>query len=86
MGSPIESITPANSTNTTSNAVTSPIAVPATSNSGTNASIGSTIADFQEKAPEVVNAMELGIATTICSQMKDSQDRIKEINREARST
>ncbi|MFN4174174.1 MAG: hypothetical protein ACK4HV_03610 [Parachlamydiaceae bacterium] len=43
------------------------------------------MADLKEKAPEVYRKMMEGIAMKICNQMKDSQERIKEMNRESRN-
>lgn len=33
--------------------------------------------DLRTKAPQVYHQMELGLATSICSQMKRSQERLK---------
>lgn len=42
-----------------------------------------TMAELKEKAPEVYNAMLQGIGMSICNEMKDHQDRIKKIMRDA---
>lgn len=44
--------------------------------------IGS-MSELQTKAPELYKAMMQGIATNICNEMKDHQDRLKEMQREA---
>jgi hypothetical protein len=43
------------------------------------------MADLQNKAPEVYHQMLLSLGMTICNRMKDGQDRIKELNRKARN-
>lgn len=43
------------------------------------------MSDLKNKAPEVYQKMMEGIAMKICNEMKSSQDRIKEMNREARA-
>jgi flagellar hook-basal body complex protein FliE len=46
--------------------------------------IGS-IGELQEKAPKVYEAMLMGIAQNICSEMQHAQVRLKEMMREANS-
>ncbi len=41
------------------------------------------MAELQTKAPELYRAMMQGLATNICNDMKDHQDRLKEMQREA---
>ncbi len=48
-------------------------------------SIGNSMEALREKSPKVYDAMLLGIATSICNRMKDSQKRIQKMNREARN-
>ena len=45
----------------------------------------SSLEDLKNKAPEVYQKMMEGIAMKICNEMRSSQDRIKEMNREARN-
>ncbi len=51
----------------------------------TSATTVSTVADLREKAPQVWNAMLLGIAQNICSESQHHADRLKELMQEARS-
>lgn len=51
-----------------------------------NTSIGNNLASLKEKAPKVYDAMMQGIAMNICQKMKRDQDKIKEINRKARTS
>lgn len=44
--------------------------------------IGS-MSDLKDKAPELYKAMMQGLATNICNDMKDHQDRLKEMQRQA---
>lgn len=44
-----------------------------------------TMQQLKEKAPKVYKAMMLGIATNICNGMKKSQDRIHQLNVQARA-
>lgn len=55
----------------------------ASSNGGatTSTKIGS-LNDLKEKSPELYNKMMQGIATNICNEMKDHQDRLKRLMRE----
>lgn len=50
----------------------------------TAATTVSSLADFKEKAPAVYDAMTLAIATNITNEMHHRQERIKEMQREAR--
>ncbi len=43
------------------------------------------MSDLKNKAPEVYQKMMEGIAMKICNEMKASQERIKDMNREARN-
>lgn len=40
--------------------------------------------DLKEKAPQVYNAMMLGIAQNICKDMQEAQQRLKTMMRESR--
>lgn len=44
----------------------------------------SSMEDFKAKAPKVYNAMMMSIAQNITSEMNHHQERIKEMNRQAR--
>lgn len=44
----------------------------------------SSVGDLKEKAPKVYDAMLQGIAMKITTEMKDHQDRLKELGAEAR--
>jgi hypothetical protein len=44
----------------------------------------SSMSELQKKSPKVYDAVLQGIATTICNNMKDSQERIKKINDDAK--
>lgn len=44
--------------------------------------IGS-MSELKDKAPELYKAMMQGLATNICNDMKDHQDRLKEMQRQA---
>lgn len=39
--------------------------------------------EFKKRAPEVYNKMMLGIATEICNKLKASQERLKQMWRDA---
>lgn len=41
--------------------------------------------DLKEKAPKVWKAMMIGIATNICKDMQNAQDRIHQLNVQARA-
>lgn len=48
-----------------------------------SSTVGS-LSELKEKAPEVYDKMMEGIAIIICGRMKDHQERLKKIMREAR--
>ena len=50
----------------------------------TAATVVKSMAEVREKAPKVYNAMLQGIAQSICSRMKRSQDRLAAMMRKAR--
>lgn len=65
-------------------------AVAAEANGGTNssgtltaASTVSSMEDFRAKAPELYNAMMMGIATNIINESQHSAERLKKIIRQA---
>lgn len=51
---------------------------------GSGSSSVSSLEDLREKAPQVYNAMMVGIAQNICKAMEDGQQRLKEIMRKNR--
>lgn len=73
-----------------SNAPVNPTSLPAgktaptgkSSSSNSDTKINS-LAELQEKAPEVWKAMLEGLAMNICNKMRDSQERLKQMMREA---
>lgn len=58
----------------------------ATSSGGGGGDTGkiNSLADLKDKAPQVYNAMMVGIAQNICKDMEDGQRRLKEIMEENR--
>jgi BarA-like signal transduction histidine kinase len=66
-------------------AMTTEEAATQTSPSGTltSSSEVKSLAEFKEKAPEVYDKMMLSIATEICNKMKEHQEKLKQMWREA---
>ena len=83
MGDSIEPVTTGKVEATTSSNTVTAAPTSKTFGSDSNVKIGS-MQDLQAKAPKVYEAMLLGIASNVCSDMKESQERIKQMNREAR--
>ncbi|WP_213158508.1 hypothetical protein [Parachlamydia sp. AcF125] len=71
-------------TSPSTSASSSPSLAPTSSSAGYSTSTRvDSLAELKKKAPKVYNAMIQGIATHICNEMKNHQDRLKKMTREA---
>lgn len=72
---------------TSTNALTAGAVAQSNSDTGVTSSTKiNSIKELREKAPEVYQKMLEGIAMNICGKMKDHQDRLKKMMRDATRT
>ena len=89
MTSPAHAVTPtppaAAAAPSAANAITAGAVAQSNSNSAgvTSSTTVNSIKELKEKAPEVYQKMMEGIAQNICGKMKDHQDRLKQMMRDA---
>lgn len=77
---PVSSASSSTATEGATSTSTSPTGTAGEFNASTQ--IGS-MSDLKDKAPELYKAMMQGLATNICNDMKDHQERLKEMQRQA---
>ena len=77
---PVSSVSQTTSTAQDTSTTTSTTAAPGTFNASSTVS---NMGELQAKAPELYKAMMMGVATNICNEMKDHQEKLKEMMREA---
>jgi predicted nucleotidyltransferase len=83
MSDPITNTQPVSPSSTSTSSSESPSGSSATTSYSTQTELSS-LGDLKEKAPQVYDATMMGIAQSMISQMKRSQERLKEIMREGR--